>query len=63
LGFEKNAFKETIEFYKEIHKKAEKNLEALTSLYPNETIKLDTKLAEKSIFTLEESVINEMLNK
>jgi hypothetical protein len=31
--------------------------------YPKETLKLDTKLAEKSIFTLEEGDIDEMVNK
>jgi len=63
LGFEKNIFKETIEFYKEVYKKAEERLKWLAKAYPKETLKLDTKLAEKSIFSLEESVIDEMFNK
>jgi hypothetical protein len=31
--------------------------------YPKATLKLDTKLAEKSIFSLEEDVIEEMFKK
>ena len=63
LGFDKNIFKETIDFYNTLYKVAEEKLEWIVKSYPNETLKLDTKLAEKSIFSLEENVIEEMFNK
>ncbi len=63
LWFEKNTFKEIIEFYKELKENNNANLWKLILEYPKETLKLDTKLAEKSIFKLEENVIDEMFNK
>jgi len=63
LGFEKDVFKETIDFYWKLNEKASEKIDNIMRAYPKETLKLDTKLAEKSIFTLEESVIDEMYSK
>jgi hypothetical protein len=63
LWFEKNVFDDAKEFYSELYEKAKKKFNKILSDFPDIALKLDTKLAEKSIFRLEESVIEQMYSK
>jgi len=63
LWFNSSVFDNAVEFYSELHENAKKKFNKILSDFPDTSIKLDIKLAEKSIFTLEESVISEMYSK
>lgn len=63
LWFWKSVFIEATEFYEDLYKSASKKFNKIVEDYPMTSLKLDTKLAEKSIFALEESVIEEMYSK
>ncbi|MDQ7023561.1 MAG: cation:proton antiporter [Candidatus Gracilibacteria bacterium] len=62
LGFDK-IFEEIRLFYEEVYKKAKNKINKIIEEYPDISLKLDIKLIEKSIFTLEESVIDQMHSK
>ncbi len=63
LGFNKNVFNNIHEFYEELLNIAKKKLNRVVASYEKTTVKLDTKLAEKSIFSLEYRMIDDMLDK
>lgn len=63
LWFEKVIFDEIRDFYEEVYKKAKNKMNKIIYEFPSITLKLDIKLAEKSIFKLEESVISQMHSK
>ncbi len=63
LGFNKAVFKDIIEFYNELLRKAKKKQNKVISNYEKIAVSLDTKLAEKSIFTLEYKMIDDMFDK
>lgn len=63
LWFEKAIFKEIKDFYEDLYKKSKKKINNIIEEYPDISLKLDIKLAEKSIFTLEESIIKQMHSK
>ena len=63
LWFDKVIFDDIRSFYEELYKKAKNKTNKVIDEYPTITLKLDMKLAEKSIFLLEESVIEQMHSK
>jgi hypothetical protein len=63
LWFDKSVFVDVSEFYSELYENAKKKFNRILSEFPSTSIKLDIKLAEKSIFTLEENVIEQMFSK
>ena len=63
LWFDKNVFDNIHEFYEELLKIATKKLNKVVGSYEKTTVQLDTKLAEKSIFSLEYRMIDDMLDK
>lgn len=63
LWFDKVIFDDIRSFYEELYKKAKNKMNKVIDEYPTIILKLDMKLAEKSIFLLEESVIEQMHSK
>ena len=63
LWFSRKVFDDIIVFYEDLLAKAKKKLNKVISNYEKTTIVLDTKLAEKSIFTLEYKMIRDMFDK
>ena len=63
LWFWKDVFEDSISFYNKLYEKASIKYNKIILEYPKTSLKLDIKLAEKAIFSLEESVIEEMFSK